>query len=851
MNSRLRQLALWFGALVVITCVVVASTYLSDEEDWPPPVKKTDAEKVPVLSPEQALESFSLPPGFHMEVVAAEPLVQDPIAMDIDPDGRLWVVEMRGYMTDIIESAGDYQKRGQIVVLEDENGDGRMDRKTVFLDSLVLPRSVLVTGDGVLVGEPPRLWLARDTDGDLKADQKTALREDYGDRMSNPESLPSDLVWGMDNWVHTTHYPGRFRRTKDGTWQHDSTLALGQWGLSMDNHGRFLRMWNADPLRLALLDPNYYTRNPDLVEADGADVSIASEATEVWPIHTTEGVNRGYREAVLRENQTLTTFTAASGGAVYRGDRYPQAFQGDVFVPEPAGNLIRRFKLIEQGNGSVKAVNAYDQAEFMASTDERFRPVNMTSAPDGTLYVVDMYRGIIQHRNFLSQYLKDYARRKGLEAPIGLGRIYRIVYEPNPPRKERPQLTSASSAELVEHLTSPNGWWRDTAQQLLVERNATEAAPALREMVRSGESELARLHALWTLEGLGALTFETVRHALEDTAAPVRAAAVRVAEPWLKDDPANALPPVAALAQDPAPPVRLQLAASLGEVPPPAADSAMVALLSHASEQPYLVDAVVSGLDGRELTFLRRLVRADDWQTQQAGYPQALQTLAATIINAGRPDQINQMLELVGDQADLSQWQRLALLDGIETLLPDVRGDIKQPLELREEPAALARVVQASDSTVRRRAQQLADRLVWPGKPGYTPTETTLITAAAKQRFKEGKQHYQRVCATCHRADGTGQKGLAKTLVGSEWVLGQRKDLARIVLDGKEGSLGVMPPHRSQLSNEEIAAILTYIRNAWGNEASPVAPPRVEDVRQATATRGAPWTDQELRIIDH
>lgn len=849
---RLKRGARWLSLVVLIVIGVVAVWWtMSDGSRWPPSVKDADAGKAPVLAPEQALESFSLPPKFRVELVASEPLIQDPVAIDIGPAGRTWVVEMRGFMTDLVKSEGDYQHRGQIVVLEDKNSDGRMDRKTVFLDSLVMPRSVMVTAEGVLVGDPPHLWFARDTDGDLKADEKEVVREDYGARKGNPEWLANSLVWGLDNWIHTTHYAGRLHSTRDG-WEHDSTLALGQWGLTMGNHGQMYRTYNSDPLMKAVLDPSYYLRNPNLVDPDGADVSLAGEeAKEVWPIHSTEGVNRGYREGVLRKDSTLKTFTAASAGAVYRGDRYPTSFQGNVFVPEPAGNLVRRFELVEQGGGTVKAVNAYDRAEFMASTDERFRPVNITSAPDGTLYVVDMYRGVIQHRNYLSQYLKNYVREHDLVTPVGLGRIYRIVYEPNPPRGERPRLANASSQRLVEHLTDPNGWWRDTAQQLLVERKATEVAPALQEMARSAERELTRLHALWTLEGIGALSLKTVLHVMQDESAPVRAAALRVSEPWLQKGNPRVLQHASVLAQDPIPEVRLQLAASLGEVPPPAADSVMVGLLTHAGAQPYLIDAVVSGLKGRELAFLQRLVRNESWQTQAAGYTKAVQTLAATIINAGRPAEINQLMELISDRAGLVQWQRLALLEGIAKLIPEAREGIKRPLKLGEEPAALSRVVQVSDSTVRAKAQQVAGRLAWPGKPGYVPKETTLLTDEAKQRYKNGEQQYLRVCATCHKADGTGQANLGAPLVGSKWVLGQRKDLTRIVLDGKEGELGTMPSHRKQLSDEEIAAILTYIRNAWENEASPVAPAMVEEVRDATTTRETPWTDRELEIIEH
>lgn len=260
--------------------------------------------------------------------------------------------------------------------------------------------------------------------------------------------------------------------SEDGSFTYGSTLSLGQWGLSMDNYGRFYRNSNADPLRVAMIDPRYYTGNPNMDEQNGVDDSIARDAREVWPIRVTRGGNRGYREGVLREDGTLRTFTAASGPTVYRGDRYPAEFQGDVFVPEPAANLVRRFEVIEQEDGTMEAVDAYDQAEFLASTDERFRPVNGYSAPDGTLYVVDMYRGVLEWRGFLTDYLRNQILGRDLQDPVDLGRIYRVVPDSNSPRQEKPQLTRQSNHQLVEYLAHPNGWWRDTAQRLLVEREA-------------------------------------------------------------------------------------------------------------------------------------------------------------------------------------------------------------------------------------------------------------------------------------------------------------------------------------------------------------------------------------------
>jgi hypothetical protein len=380
---------------------------------------------------------------------------------------------------------------------------------------------------GVLVGAPPNLWWARDTDGDLRADERRTVRTDYGNPRSNPEHNANGLMWGVDNWIHNAdHEMGH--RLRDSTFVHRQSVDHGQWGISMDDRGRIYLNSNSDPLRVDLIDAHYYARNPNLARTRGLYEDLVDDES-VWPVRPTPGVNRGYRPGLLRADSTLSRFTAAGSPVVYRGDRLPEELRGDVFVSEPSGNLVRRFEIERTDSGSLRAYNPYEEAEFLASTDERFRPVNFYSGPDGTLYVIDMYRGIIQHRDYVTDYLETQIRRRGLETPIGLGRIYRVVHE-STERGPRPQLREASSATLVEHLTHPNGWWRDRAQQLLVQRNDASVAPAVRGLLEEPGDERFRLHALWTLEGLGAIEPRDIRAALRDASPPVRAAAIRVAE---------------------------------------------------------------------------------------------------------------------------------------------------------------------------------------------------------------------------------------------------------------------------------------------------------------------------------
>lgn len=792
----------------------------------------------PVRSPEEALETFYMPPGYRLELVAAEPLVQDPVAIDFDADGRMWVVEMRAYMPNV-EGEGEEAPIGRIVVLQDTDDDGRMDDRTVYLDSLVLPRAVEVLEHGVLVATPPYLWFTQDTDGDLVADVRRVVRDDYGDPESNPEHNANGLVWGMDNWIHNANYGGEFRFLGD-TFAYRSVPQRGQWGVSMDDYGRYYRNSNEDPLRVDLVPVHYLGRNPALRRPRGVYERMY-ETKEVWPVRPTPGVNRGYRTHVLREDGTLAAFTAAGSPVVYRGDRLPEELQNNVFVTEPAGNLVRRYVVTEQANGTLSARNAYERGEFIASTDERFRPVNLYSAPDGTLYVVDMYRGIIQHRRYVTGYLEDQIRKRELEQPVGLGRIYRVVHT-STRRDEQPRLSGYSPVELVALLEHPNGWWRDTAQRLLVERGDRSVVPALRKLAASAGDERTRLHALWTLDGLGAAEPDVLEPALSDPSPHVRAAALRIAEAWLAqpDHPLQAA--VIGMVDDPAPLVRWQLVATLGELPPAEREGHLATMLTRYGDDPVAVDVAISGIPGQEVAMLQRLL------TDSTSAPEhAVGKLAAAVMQGRDKAGIQSLIAWVGEESR-PRWQRLALLNGIAEALPEPAWGTEQvpSMEIDYKPAGLLAAAASGDSAVHVEAARIVDRLIWPGKPRPAgSTGPRPLTPEEQQRFDAGKQIYLSTCAGCHQQDGMGMPGVAKPLVGSPWVTGRADHLLRILLHGKEGEM-LMPGVGATLSNEEIAAVSTYIRRMGTNQASPVDPEQVHEVRGVTTGRDQPWTEEEL-----
>lgn len=825
------------GRFLVLLCsfLLLASC---NRRPWPPGVQDVpDASAV--LAPDEALETFYLPPGYDIELVAAEPLVQDPVAIDFDADGRLWAVEMRRYMPNV-EAEGEGRPAGQIVVLEDTTGDYRMDTRTVYMDRLVLPRALKVLAHGVLVAAPPCLWITQDTTGDLRADTKNILRDDYGDPDRNPEHNANGLMWGLDNWIHSARYKGRLRY-RNGTWEYDETLRLGQWGASMDDYGRIYRNYNEDPLRVDLVSAHYFARNPHLTRKRGIYERVYEDKT-VWPVRPTPGVNRGYRDPVLREDSSLASYTAAGAPVAYRGDQLPAALRNDVFVTEPAGNLVQRYEITQREDGTLVGENPYERADFLASTDERFRPVNLYSAPDGTLYVVDMYRGVIQHQTYLTGYLKTHIRTHALEKPIGLGRIYRIVHRSTEPVQPS-RLSEKSPAEWVEYLEHPNGWWRDTAQRLLVERGDRSVAPALRPLAASGREAYTRLHALWTLDGFGAADPATLRRALSDPSPHVRAAAVRIAELYLRQADHALVQDVMGLLEDTAPVVRWQLAASLGERPSGDRERALEAVLDRHADDPIVVSLVVSGLAGREFAFLKRLLRTTGDETASAGMKDAIETLSVTVLNTDHSAETRAMLAWIGE-ADRPAWQRLALLAAIGDVAPDPSSGHRR-FELDHRPEGILTAMQSTDRRVRERARAVAERLHWPGKPVPERPEVRPLTPEEQRLFEQGRARYVATCAPCHQEDGQGLEGVAPSLVDSDWVLGERSRLIRILLHGLEGDM-LMPPMR-RLSDAELAAILTYVRRAWGHEASPIDATAVQEVRGVTKGRGKPWTEEELQ----
>lgn len=844
--------------VVWIACVGMAYAFQS-REAWPPPVRKTP-EKAPVLSAEEELKTLVLPPGYRAELVAKEPLVIDPIAIDFDADGRLWVLEMPGFMSEA-GAANSREPINNVVVLEDQDGDGRMDKRTVFAGKLVLPRALKVLEKGVLVGEPPNLWLMKDTDGDFKADTRELVSNTYGRPAASIEHNANSLYWALDNVMYTSEHDWHLR-LKNGKFEILPTLNRGQWGASMDDAGRIYRNFNDAPLFVDFIAARYYTRNPNLVRTRGLyDPLISREQSIIWPIRPTRGVNRGYRDQFFRPDDTSATIQGVGSPVIYRGDRLPRELYGNAFITDSTTNLVHRYRIIDDGTGRLHAVDGYVRGEILASWDERFRPVNMLGGPDGTLYVVDMYRGIVQEAIYWTDFLRDYITARDLEKPVNLGRIWRIVHQTTKPER-KPALSKATPAELVQTLSHPNGWWRDTAQRLLVERGQKSVVPQLKQLAAHAPDWRAKLHALWTLDGIDAIEPDLVRQALADRSPDVRASALRLAERWLGEPNHPLCAAVLQLMDDPHWTVRRQLAATMGELPQAARlDPATTVLIRYGSD-PIAVDAAISGLRGSEAQILSRLLQART--TKFEADPVAM--LAGAVARSGDVAAVQEVLARAADPTS-PEWQRTALLQGLDSGLPGAgTGRLREasasqgrgsggdrgasaparPLLLAAEPAILIKLA-ASGGETGALASRVVAKLDWPGKPA-TIVKVPPLTAEEQKRFTAGAEIYRNLCVACHQPDGRGKEKLAPTLLESRYSTGPDAGAAiRIMLAGKEGLVGLMPPLGGALNDEQIASALTYVRREWGNTGSPVEPEDVAEIRGLTKNRRRPWTDAELQ----
>ena len=658
------NLLLFFGLFVVTGCGS------SDSPDY----------SNGAIKPQDAAATFELEPGFKIELVAAEPLIADPVDMEIDEYGRLYVVEMHGYPLDKSGS-------GKIKLLSDSDGDGKMDKSTVFADSLVLPNGVMRWKKGILVTDAPDVLYFEDTDGDGKADIKETVLTGFS--LSNPHINVNNPMYGIDNWVHLAHrgaittrnyqdlfgdegtkvyFPGQpdspslaknaeshSVRFRPGLQTLELTSGKAQFGHTFDVWGHHLFADNQNHAFAEVLGAPYMRRNPELLVGEATEpMSDHGDASDVY--QTTKNPERQMFSGV-------GVMTSSSGVTAYLGGAFPPPFHKDVmFVCESVSNLVHVDKIRDTGAAFISSRVGTPRKEFLASTDAWSRPVNLYVGPDGALYMVDYYRQIIEHPEWMSD---EAIAAGGLYNGKDMGRIYRITPTQARPAEWTKGLTlgDAKSAVLVEKLSDPNIWWRINAQRLLVDRQDKLVVPSLVQLATQAAAPEGRLHALWTLDGLGELHPAQIINALKDPVAGIRENAIKLAEIHLGDSP-ELVKVLLALHNDSNAKVRFQLLCTLGYIDSHESELARQKMLFSDINDKWVQIAALSAASSKSGALLN--VVLNNYKSSAPAYASLVQRLTNMVGAGGKVPEIQQLITKALNTKAIGEntWQS-AILDGL------------------------------------------------------------------------------------------------------------------------------------------------------------------------------------------
>jgi mono/diheme cytochrome c family protein len=524
----------------------------------------TKQPSVQAKRPDEELKRMILQPGYRLELVLSDPDIKDPTSIMFDGNGRMFVLENPGYMINK-DAIGELDPIGRISLWTDTNNDGVYDKHSIFVDHLVFPRFVTPYGPNTILtkeSNAQEVWKFTDTDGDGVADKKELFGTDYG-RTSNVEHQESGMLWALDNWLYTTFNMFRSRMTSNGVVKEAVGSGQGaEWGLTQDSDGKVWYLEGSNGVPAYWQFPIVYgnVNIPEPMAGLDADARIPWGA----PILLAD-MQEGMRSVRWPDGSSKNT-SAGSGGVIFRGDRLPELVDKYCYG-EPIARMIRCMYQ-DKREGLTYLHTMTPQNEFIKSLDPLFRPVDHKTAPDGTLYITDMYHGIVQEVLFAGpgSYLRQRIEQYDLDKIVHYGRIWRLVYDGVKPdrsdavHRDRtvPHMNNETAAQLVTHLTHPNGWWRDTAQQLLVLKGDKSVVPALQTMARTSPNLLGRFHAMWTLEGLGALDATLVRQLMKDPEPRMRIQAIRASETLYKAGDLSFTADYQALAKDPSTDVVIQ-----------------------------------------------------------------------------------------------------------------------------------------------------------------------------------------------------------------------------------------------------------------------------------------------------
>ncbi|MAD79729.1 MAG: dehydrogenase [Planctomycetaceae bacterium] len=758
--------------------------------------------RVPPTDSVAAAETIQLQDGFRAELIAAEPLVTDPIAMQYDENGLAYVVEMNDYPYSDKSHDQAWQNQtsepiGRVRVLEDLDGDGMFDKSTVFADKLSWPSGVALWKGGVYVAATPDVWYFKDTNGDHRADIRRKVFTGF--RKYNVQAVMNNFQWGLDHRIYAAgssnggmvestandenaSKPIRLGRNDfrfDPRAERFEAISGGaRFGHAQDDWGNRFLCNIRNPVQHVVLPARYLRRNPFLpVVSSINDVAKSGDTIAVYPISPAEpwrviNARRQAANTATKPPYDSTVakgyVTSSSGVTIYRGAAYPKEFHGNAFIGEVAGNLVMRYRLLPSGV-SFEGMRAHDKVEFLASTDNWFRPVNFVNAPDGTLHLLDMYRETIEHPWSMPDDLKAHV---DLTSGRDRGRIYRLVppkyglgfKQPLPPR-----MGSASTVDLVAELENPNSWWRETSHRLIFERQDRAAETPLRKLLRDSQFPVARLHALWSLNGLEVLSDDDLKVAMDDPDPHVREHAVRLAEPRLSDAP-ELLRTVLAAASDDSIRVRFQAAMTLGEVGTEEATSALAAIARRDAANLWSRTAVLSSLSESEVPFLLNVLADTNFAAGEPGR-EMIGQLAFGVGARNNADEVNSVLTALARRHDGTRSASdMAVMKNLGAGLKRARRDLHQLAADKTTPGGrlVAEILDDALSIALAPSGDLSSRLLAIDLLGYGSFDSVQATLV---ELLDARQPAEIQSAAIHSITGFANKEVADILLDKHAAL--------------------------------------------------------------------------------
>ena len=695
------------------------------------------SQQQPPYSPQDALSTFRLPEGYSIELAASEPLVTDPVEVAFDEDGKMYVVQMDDYPSEKMDDYGEGKEpKSKIMLLEDKDGDGFYESGTVFADGLQYANGVMPWKGGVLVTSAPDILFLKDTDGDGKADVKNVLLTGFA--VTNPQLRMGSLRYGLDNWIYGAYsragggkwrkefegkgnplqfpekpgqelakiFPGTNFRVMPDQFKVELSGGMSQFGLSFDASNNQFTDWNNVHIRHVVINEKYLSNNPLLsISATMADISDHGNAAPVYSI-TKDMLN-------LHESE-MGHFTSACGICEYTGDLFKGKYAHASFVCEPVSNLVHADILSPEGP-TFKAERAENEKEFLASTDSWFRPVNLTVGPDGALYVVDFYRKLVEHPDWLamadsSGFYTHAGKIKESDFLEGndRGRIYRIVPKDiKADKKKMPELSKLDVKDLVAYLNHPNKWWRINAQRLLVDRKDGNAVQLIKDLLSKDISPEGKIHSLWTLEGLNALSDTLLEKSLQDADPVVKKQAVLLAEKRI--DKKNIFEGVLNAASDPDAAVQFQAALTLSNVANSNASvfQALHKIISAHINDKWFQDAVLLSASGNAVQWYEAFKDfAADNDSGNVGKKEFLSKITSIVGAKYKRDELSSLVKMIAGVKDTGVI--VSSLQGAVTGMK--RNNDKMKLSA-EGQSGLIRLISDQPANVRTAAIEMASRL--------------------------------------------------------------------------------------------------------------------------------------------